>query len=79
MKTIADITFEVGEIDNVINWTVSDLDIGTFTIYQNGTEISSEDWTDNFVVNFSVDSYTAGIYNFTIVAEDLSGNIASET
>jgi hypothetical protein len=66
----ADITYGEEPTDPVLllSWAATDLYPDTYAIFQNGTQIASGAWT-----------LTAGVYNFTIVITDASGNAVSDT
>lgn len=75
-----DLEYEVGDTGNSLAWNCTDLDPDIFVIYRNGTEIDSDDWIsggDGIVI--SVDGLAVGVYNFTIVVFDGSGNSATHT
>ncbi|MCG3218320.1 MAG: hypothetical protein KAR35_04915, partial [Candidatus Heimdallarchaeota archaeon] len=74
-----DISYKEGEIGNTLSWTATDLDAGNYIIYQNGTELVSGTWTSGTEVVFNGDGLLAGVYNFTIVVSDQTGNIAYDT
>lgn len=76
----ADFEYSEGYTGNSISWTVNDENPGTYTVYRNGTEIGSGEWsTTPATVIINVDGLSIGLYNFTIQAEDDFGNIAFDT
>jgi parallel beta-helix repeat protein len=76
-----DIEFLEGEGgDYELQWTLSDLSPLTFILYRNGTEVTSSS-TPTTAVYFSttIEDFSAGVYNYTIVAIDIWDNMASDT
>lgn len=68
------------ETDHQLEWTLSDLSTLTFVLLRNGSEITSYDIPTSpifFTTNIDDDS-APGVYNFTIVAEDIWGNVATD-
>jgi hypothetical protein len=55
-------------------WTVNDSNPDTYRIYQNGTEISYKEWKSLIPFNISVGGLLLGIYNITIIIQDIVGN-----
>ncbi|MFW9993056.1 MAG: NosD domain-containing protein [Candidatus Odinarchaeota archaeon] len=72
-------TFEEGSTGNAFNITATDLYPGNFTLYQNGTGAGTYNWTSGTTVTVSFDSLSlpVGVYNFTLVVRDTSGNGAT--
>jgi hypothetical protein len=77
----ADITYGEDPTDPalLLSWTATDLYPGTYAIFQNGTEIASGAWTAGTPIVLELDILTVGVYNFTIVITDASGNSVSDT
>ncbi|MGY5876424.1 MAG: right-handed parallel beta-helix repeat-containing protein [Candidatus Thorarchaeota archaeon] len=74
----SDISFEEGTQGQLITWTTSDYLPNTYTLYRDGSMLSSELWTNgNFIV--LLDSLPAGTYNYTLSVDDTQGNVASDT
>ncbi|MFW9993640.1 MAG: hypothetical protein ACFFD4_16460 [Candidatus Odinarchaeota archaeon] len=73
------ITFEEGSTGNAFNITATDLYPGNFTLYQNGTGAGTYNWTSGTTVIISFDdlSLPVGVYNFTLIVRDTSGNGAT--
>ena len=68
------------ETDYQLEWTLSDLSTLTFVLLRNGSEITSYDIPTSpifFTTNID-DDLAPGVYNFTIVAEDIWGNVATD-
>jgi len=66
----------VGSVDANITWRAFDSDPSSFTIYQNGTVISTGVWDgNNLVVHF--DGLEVGVYNLTAMVVDELGCVAS--
>ncbi|MFW9888882.1 MAG: right-handed parallel beta-helix repeat-containing protein [Candidatus Thorarchaeota archaeon] len=74
----ADITYEVGETGFSIVWSPSDLLPDSFDLLQNSYTILSDDWSGPNIT-YSVDGFPPGIYNFTLIVYDTSGNWVADT
>jgi hypothetical protein len=60
-------------------WNATDLNPGTYQIFQNGTEVASGSWTSGFAILYSAEGLAAGSYNFTLIVTDAFGNSVIET
>ncbi|MHA2101402.1 MAG: hypothetical protein ACW99A_22320, partial [Candidatus Kariarchaeaceae archaeon] len=69
-------TIEAGTVNPSINWTITDRNPNNYYIYYNGTPIFNRGWNDNEVVIYPIQDILdkLGVYNFTIIVEDDSGN-----
>jgi len=74
-----DITYEVGTTGHQVVWTAADHHPGSHTIYRNGTVVASGNWSVSTTIPVSIDGLSLGLYNFTIVVTDLSGNLVVDT
>jgi hypothetical protein len=74
--TPADLTYELGLLGNILIWVASDLDPSSYFLYQNEVQIDIRSWISTVPVIYDVDDLPVGIYNFTIVFFDISGNSA---
>ncbi|MBD3406330.1 MAG: hypothetical protein GF411_09490 [Candidatus Lokiarchaeota archaeon] len=74
----SDITYAEGETGNTIVWSPNELHKDTYQILQNGTEVSSDTW-DSVNIVYDIDGLSKGVYNFTLVVFDDSGNSASDS
>ncbi|XOB46885.1 MAG: NosD domain-containing protein [Candidatus Nealsonbacteria bacterium] len=74
-----DVTYEEGTTGHNISWTATDLNPGTYKIYRDGLEIDSGTWESGIAITINVDGLAIGSYNYTIVATDAFGNVASDT
>ena len=74
----ADMDFEEGTTGNTIEWNPSDAHASHHVVYRNGTEVASDSW-DGSSISVEVDGLGVGVYNYTIVVYDTSGNYASDT
>jgi hypothetical protein len=73
-----DVSLEFGTTGNYLTWSCSDLFPDSYSISRNGTIIDSGLWNgSNLAVN--LDGLSPGVYNFTIVLYDSSGNSASDS
>lgn len=75
-----DITVIEGNEGPQLEWTLSDLSSLTYSLLRNGTEISSSD-VPTITVYFSttLETYTPGVYNYTMVGVDIWGNVVTDT
>lgn len=73
-----DVIYVEGTYANDIEWTASDLSPGTYEIFRNGTSIQSGYW-EGSSVSVNVNGLFAGVYNYTLVVSDQSGNQVSDT
>ncbi|MHA2335979.1 MAG: right-handed parallel beta-helix repeat-containing protein [Candidatus Hodarchaeales archaeon] len=74
-----DITFEEGSIAPLLIWNFTDKYSGTYEVYRNGSLRHSGPWTNKFTYSLDVSLLTPGIYNYTIIVIDDSGNTATDT
>lgn len=74
-----DITITVGDEGPQLEWTLSDLSPLIYSLLRNGTEISSST-VPTTAVYFSttIETYTSGVYNYTMVGVDIWGNVATD-
>jgi parallel beta-helix repeat protein len=74
----ADMNYTAGSTGYFINWTLSGSFPDQYVVYRNGSSVGSGDW-ESFVVLVTVDGLGAGIYNYTLLVTDESGNRAVDT
>jgi hypothetical protein len=74
-----DIIFEQGSIAPLLQWNFTDKYTGTYEVYRNGSLRQSGPWTNIFTYTLDVSLLTTGIYNYTIIVTDDSGNTAIDT
>ncbi len=72
-------SYAEGSTGNTLSWNSSDLHPDSYTIYRNGTTVSSGSWSSNSLISISIDGLSLGKYNFTILISDLSGNVNVST
>ena len=73
-----DMTYEEGEVGNIIWWNAVDDNPSTYTVTKDGVEIYSKPW-DGSSIGISVDGLSAGEYVYIITVIDENGNYASDT
>ncbi|MFW9807617.1 MAG: hypothetical protein ACFFFK_12890, partial [Candidatus Thorarchaeota archaeon] len=73
------VIFFAGDPSANCTWFASDSDPDTYTVYRNGTEIASGQWTSGIPIIVPLSSLQTGVYNITIVLEDDYGNTAVDT
>ncbi len=71
------LTYEVGAVGNNITWYPTDLRPDSYEILRNGTLIGSGTW-DGTSISINVDGLEAGLYLYTLIVNDSSGNIATD-
>jgi large repetitive protein len=71
--------YVVGNTGNQLSWIVTDTFPNDYTIHRNGVLIDSGIWTSGNQISLGVDGLNVGIYNFTILVFDTSGNNASHS
>jgi hypothetical protein len=74
----ADIDYVEGTTGNTIIWTPSDAHPSHYVVYRNGTEVALASWNGSSIT-VDVDGLSVGVYNYTIVVYNTSGNWASDT
>ena len=76
----SDFTVTSGSTDIPFNWTVTDLLPATYEVYLNGTLVDSGTWSSGANITVTgLGVLNAGVYNYTLVAFDTSGNRAVDT
>lgn len=75
-----DISYRVDDTTtHEIQWTASDLSPLSYTILRNGTELTSSPTTSTaWFLSITVEDLPPGVYNYTVVAVDVSGNVATD-
>jgi len=78
LTPLSDVSFEYGTTGHYLAWSCSDQFPESYSITRNGTVIDSSLWNgSNLAIN--LDGLSVGVYNFTIVLYDSSGNSASDS
>jgi hypothetical protein len=76
----ADLSYQDGETGNILTWTVTDLNNGTFVVFKNETLISqATDWFTGDQIELNVDGLGVGTHTITIEFTDAYGNKATDT
>jgi parallel beta-helix repeat protein len=65
--------------DNVITWTVSDLNPNIFSIFRNDSILISDSWAENITLTVGADNLHPGVWNFTCIIYDIHGLSAIDT
>ncbi|MFW9850671.1 MAG: phosphatidylserine/phosphatidylglycerophosphate/cardiolipin synthase family protein, partial [Candidatus Thorarchaeota archaeon] len=74
-----DISVEQGA-STILSWTAHDLHPSNYYIYIDGGLANSGEWTENpQTITITIENLPTGSYNYTILIEDTSGNIAVDT
>ncbi|MCK5238830.1 MAG: hypothetical protein KAR33_04730, partial [Candidatus Thorarchaeota archaeon] len=74
----ADDTIEVGTSGHYLNWTLVELDPGTYNVTINSV-FSEEISYSNGTVILDIDGFALGFYNITTIFYDNSGNLANDS
>lgn len=61
-----------------ISWTINDLNPSSYKLFRNGTLIASGSYTNGQTITVSVNTNILGTWNYTVWANDTSGNVASD-
>ncbi|MHA2100122.1 MAG: hypothetical protein ACW99A_15715, partial [Candidatus Kariarchaeaceae archaeon] len=62
-----------------ISWTVSDSFPSNYALFRNGIQVETGSWNNSFPVVTIVDNLAVGIYNFTLLIYDTTGNSNFDT
>ena len=75
IKSPDDLRYRVGALDNELSWTLTDSYPFVYAIYRNDTElVSNKKWESTIPITIDVSSLPLGVYNYTLLATDTSGN-----
>jgi parallel beta-helix repeat protein len=72
------IVYEQGTTGNSIYWNATDFNPANYTVYKNSSIDAVNQW-NGLPITYSVDGLATGIYNYTIVIVDTSGQTAINT
>jgi hypothetical protein len=72
-----DLSYEIGTSGNQIEWTVGDVNPGTYNVTLDGTLYTEGTWT-NGTTTLDIDDLAIGAYEFIIYVYDISGNMVSD-
>ncbi|MFW9814206.1 MAG: ABC transporter substrate-binding protein [Candidatus Thorarchaeota archaeon] len=72
-----DVTYVQGSTGNQIVWEVTDEDPDEYTIFRDGSQVTTNDWNGSDIIH-NVDGLSVGEYNYTLVLTDLSGHIVTD-
>lgn len=72
------ITHELANTEEV-SWSVKDYHPDYYEIYNQSQLVQTDSWIDNSVVSIDISELDFGVYNFTIIIYDASGNYADDT
>ncbi|MBN2230461.1 MAG: right-handed parallel beta-helix repeat-containing protein, partial [Candidatus Thorarchaeota archaeon] len=68
----------LGTIDEVLRWNVTDAHPNTAIVYKNGTQVVTANFYGTFA-NVSINTLIEGVFNYTVIVWDTSGNNARNT
>ena len=69
----SDIEYEAGTSDHILEWKPYASQPDSFIVLLNGSELDSGSWNGSEII-ISIDGLDLGIYNYTILINDTSGN-----
>jgi hypothetical protein len=79
IKAISDlIIYGVGDTGNIIQWNITDISPANYTVYQDNNAVENGTWKSGVLVNVTVDGLDIGYYNYTIYANDTTGNYQTD-
>jgi len=78
LTPLDDVSFEFGTTGHYLAWSCSDLFPESYSISRNGNVLDSGLWNGSNLA-IAIDGLNVGVYNFTIVLYDSSGNSASDS
>jgi hypothetical protein len=73
-----DIIYTEGSTGHEISWVLTDDDPGIYYIYLDGTQIGCGYWSSGTEVTINVDGHTPGVYEYSIVACDVTCYFCSD-
>jgi parallel beta-helix repeat protein len=73
---LADREYTEGISSFNLTWNFSDKYNGSYILYQDGVMVTSGVWSHNYTVSYGVGPLPVGVYTFTLVVTDYSGNQA---
>ena len=80
LNDYADVCYEQSDSVFSLRWYAYDENPTSYLVYKNGRTVDSGNWTSGEAIEIEIDQSSAlGQYNYTIIVEDLSGNIASDS
>ena len=71
--------YSEGTTDFMLTWNFFDKYAGTYEIYKDASLYSSGGWNQNSSVSINIGNSPEGIFTYTLVVTDFSGNIATDT
>ena len=71
-----DVAYFEGSTGNYINWTMIDESTGTYVLLRDGLLLEADSWVSGEIISINVDNLAEGVYNYTLIAIDVSGNQA---
>jgi parallel beta-helix repeat protein len=78
----ADFSYVEGSTGNFIFWNCSDFNPELYWVYMNGSIYETDVWDDSGItkaLTIGIDGLSLGVYNFTLVIQDTSGQTAMDT
>ncbi|MHA2274653.1 MAG: NosD domain-containing protein [Candidatus Kariarchaeaceae archaeon] len=72
-------TIEGGDSNETVDWNATDNYPAYYQLYRDGVLIATNTWTSNINISAIIDSSTLGLYNYSIIVFDESGNNMTNT
>ena len=80
MQTNGNLTYQDISTGNFANWTaIDDVAPANYSLYINNSLFTNGFWLNATSVNINIDGLVIGLHNVTILFNDTSGNIATDT
>jgi hypothetical protein len=70
----SDIQYEEGTTGNILIWNTTDAYPDNYIVYQNGSQLKFSSWSNSAEISITINGLSKGVYNYTIIVSDLSGN-----
>ncbi len=72
-------SFTANTTGNFLTWQVYDASTGNYSIYDGSEVVKNATWHHEPLISINLDYLTYGIYNFSLVLEDIAHNVASNS
>ena len=76
-----DLNYKVGNINNIISWTITDTSVyqTSYIIKLDGVEVESGGWTSDLTITIEIDGLSVGEYEYTIIIDDGNGETIEDS
>ena len=76
IMSTGDVAYIEGHQGKYINWTIVDESTGIYVLLRDGLLLEVDSWISGEIISINVDNLAEGVYNYTLIAIDASGNQA---